>query len=255
MHHLLPYYSLAARLEHNFFREISCIDNVVFTAVSPSVAEEVHKNGLSLLPFVIPNGLELNCPELYNKYHARALLQEKYSLQLAENDRILLYIGRITEVKQPLLLLNLFKAIQAFYPNIHLIIAGKGNLYRKLRKRADHQHNIHILGYVSDHEIFLLYRAADVFISLSCYEGLPLTVLEAASFHLPLILSDIPAHRWIINSRTGYGELVNSRNPNPLKILKFIDSLNNVEKPFTELSTKYYTWGNIISQYLKLLCK
>ncbi|MGB9614662.1 MAG: glycosyltransferase [Fervidobacterium sp.] len=123
-----------------------------------------------------------------------------------------------------------------------------------MRKKAIHQRNIHILGYVPREKIPVLLRAADAFISLSCYEGLPLTVLEAASFNLPLILSDIPAHRWIINSGIGYGELVNSRNPNLVKILNFIESGIEVKKPLNEPSMRYYAWDNIVRQYLKLLC-
>ena len=48
---------------------------------------------------------------------------------------MLLYVGRITEIKQPLLLIDLFKTISSIKPNIHLIIVRSGNLFVKMRKK------------------------------------------------------------------------------------------------------------------------
>jgi glycosyltransferase involved in cell wall biosynthesis len=251
--HLLPYYYFATKIEHYFLRQLSYCKNAMITAISPSVAEELHKNGLTSPIHIIPNGLEMESPSLFDKLHARELLCKKYSLQLSKKDIVLLYVGRITELKQPLLLIDIFKAISFIKPNIHLIIVGSGNLFEKMRKKAICQSNIHVLGYVPHQEIWPLLRAADAFISLSFYEGLPLAVLEAASFGLPLILSDIPAHRFIINSKVGNGILIDSHNPCFMEICNF---LNNIEKKKLIMNAslmKQFTWENIVKQYLTLL--
>jgi glycosyltransferase involved in cell wall biosynthesis len=251
--HLLPYYYLATKLEHHFFNELSHNNKVIVTATSPSVAKEARRNGLSLFPYVVTHGLETKHHAL-DKYRSRMLLQEKYSMRLSENDRILLYIGRITEVKQPLLLVELFKAISFFKPDTHLMIVGSGNLFTKLRKKTSLIRNLHLLGHIPHESLSTFLGAADAFISLSCYEGgLPLSVLEAASFGLPLILSDIPTHRLIINSRIGYGMLLDSRNPSLKKIIKFIEDGIGVTKEGNELRTRHYTWDNVANQYLTLL--
>ncbi len=172
-------------------------------------------------------------------------------MKIGQHDRVLLFIGRITEQKQSLLLAKLFEPILTETGN-HLIIIGKGNLFRKLKETAQHQGNLHVLGHVENIIPFL--KAADAFVSLSCYEGLPLAVLEAASLNIPLILSDIPPHRWIINSKLGHGILVDSNKPSLKQILNFLNDLEKsnkitIESPFL----KQFTWENITDQYLKLL--
>ena len=257
--YLLPYYFLASKLERKFLKGLSCNRNTVITAVSPSVAEELCKNGLTSVPFIIPNGININnYHSIFNKQYAKQLLQQWNLLHCSEKDCFLLvYVGRITEQKQPALLIQVFKRINSIIPNTHLIISGSGNLLSKIRK--ERSRNIHILGYIPREKLFILLNAADAFISLSCYEGLPLAVLEAALFKLPLILSDIPAHKWMLSSKIGYGILVNSRNPNVTKILNF---LNDIEKgyfkskifPITS-SIKQFSWENINQQYLTLFEK
>ena len=59
-------------------------------------------------------------------------------------------------------------------------------------------------GFVYGAELAALYANAAAYIQPSLREGLPLTVLEAASHGLPLVLSDIPAHLEVLpRSRAG----------------------------------------------------
>jgi len=252
--HLLPYYYFATKLEHRFFKQLSHNKNVIITAVSPSVAKELGRNGLTLFAHVIPNGLEMDNYTLLDKYHARTLLQQEYSLQLSESDQVLLYVGRITEQKQPLLLVELFEAISSLKANTHLITVGSGNLFRKMRKKARaHQHNIHILGYVPHGMIPVLLRAADAFISLSCYEGLPLTVLEAAAYGLPYILSNIPSHEELVKSGIGTGVLVDAHSPKPKEILSWISSVKSINQDENVPVRRKFSWDYVYEQYLKWL--
>ena len=62
---------------------------------------------------------------------------------------------------------------------------------------ATGQKNISFHGTVPNIDDYLI--AADLFISSSKSEGLPNSVLEALAWGVPVILSDIPAHREIIN--------------------------------------------------------
>ncbi|BDF95579.1 glycosyltransferase family 4 protein [Pseudoalteromonas sp. KAN5] len=56
---------------------------------------------------------------------------------------------------------------------------------------------INFLGKVEDVNSVL--READLFLSLSREEGLPISVLEANALQLPFLISDIPAHRLIVS--------------------------------------------------------
>ena len=48
------------------------------------------------------------------------------------------------------------------------------------------------------------FKAADVFVSVSHYEGMPNSVLEAAACRVPLVLSDIPEHRALFDDRSAF---------------------------------------------------
>lgn len=250
--HLLPYYFAAAKLENQFFKEISLLSNTSVTAVSPSVAEEAKNNGLTYLPEFVPNGLQTNPLAGLNEYDERLILNKEYGLQFGEEEKTLVYVGRLTEQKQPLLLLDFFKVLSAIRPATQLIIVGTGNLLTKTRKKAAELAKAHVLGRIPRRAVLSLLSQASMYISLSCYEGLPLAALEAASFGLPMILSDIPAHRWIINSGIGYGRTLNSYKPNFTEVLQFIEGCVPTSRKFHKRLLGEYTWNKIIGQYLTL---
>ncbi len=64
-----------------------------------------------------------------------------------------------------------------------------------------------MLGHQTGDALAELYTHAGMFVLPSSHEGQPIAVLEAASYGLPVILSDIPAHREIALSRARYVEV------------------------------------------------
>lgn len=54
--------------------------------------------------------------------------------------------------------------------------------------------NVILAGFRTGQELRELYANAGLFVLPSAYEGMPIAVLEALSYGLPVVLSDIPAH-------------------------------------------------------------
>jgi glycosyltransferase involved in cell wall biosynthesis len=76
---------------------------------------------------------------------------------------------------------------------------GDGPLLERCRHQASKGvGDVRLPGYVEDVSSYL--QAGDFFLSASHSEGLPNTVMEALSSGLPVILSDIPAHREILKT-------------------------------------------------------
>jgi glycosyltransferase involved in cell wall biosynthesis len=101
---------------------------------------------------------------------------------LAEDTRFLLFAGRLHPQKDPLLLIEAFAALEQ--ANIHLLMAGAGELESELRAKIEHlglSSQVTMLGAVTPNKLAALYRVSSVFVLSSVYEGLPLTVLEALS--------------------------------------------------------------------------
>jgi glycosyltransferase involved in cell wall biosynthesis len=64
---------------------------------------------------------------------------------------------------------------------------------------------ISLKGWLDKDELLRQYQQADCYLSLSSYEGMPNTVLEAMACALPVIASDIPPHRLLVEHQvTGY---------------------------------------------------
>ena len=58
--------------------------------------------------------------------------------------------------------------------------------------------NIETTGIIGREEVYCHFMNSDIFVSSSLWEGLPIGVMEAMACGLPVILSDIPAHREIV---------------------------------------------------------
>lgn len=123
------------------------------------------------------------------------------------NSKVVLNIGRYTNDKQQLELLNIWSNIPK---NIRtgwtLKIVGNGELKKELSEFIKN-HNLSestiLLEPRKDIEIY--YKNASIFALTSRSEGFGMVLLEAAGFGIPLIAYDCPAGpRDIINKNNGY---------------------------------------------------
>jgi glycosyltransferase involved in cell wall biosynthesis len=92
--------------------------------------------------------------------------------------------------------------------HIHLAIIGSGEEYESLEyhiEKFNVKDRVHLLGYVPDAVRYL--KAFDIFLLPSKKEGLPYVILEAGLAGLPVVASDLPGNRDIIESGT-HGFLV-----------------------------------------------
>lgn len=102
-------------------------------------------------------------------------------------------VGGLNKVKNPSFVIQAFnKYIDTHKGSGSLIILGDGPEKKKLIKLSSNNNKIFFLG--ERKNIVDYYLISDYFISSSLSEGLPNAVIEAVSFELPVILSDIPSH-------------------------------------------------------------
>ncbi len=93
---------------------------------------------------------------------------------------------------------DLIGAFEEMQTGLKLVIAGgsdhAGSYSAKLKTRACRNKNILMSGYVRGNQLEQLYTHARLFVLPSYHEGLPVALLEALSFGLPVIVSNIPAN-------------------------------------------------------------
>jgi glycosyltransferase involved in cell wall biosynthesis len=82
---------------------------------------------------------------------------------------------------------------------IKLVIVGDADhedeYSRSLKEKAKKNSNIVLTGFQTGEPLEALFRNAALFVLPSYYEGLPITLLEAMSYGLSCIVTDIPANR------------------------------------------------------------
>jgi glycosyltransferase involved in cell wall biosynthesis len=107
----------------------------------------------------------------------------------------LLFVGRLVPEKAPDLLIRAFRRVPG---DARLVIAGGSSFTDEyvdsLRALAAADPRVLLAGYVFGPELEALYANAAAFVLPSLLEGLPLTLLEAASHATPIIASDIAPH-------------------------------------------------------------
>ncbi|MCO6056422.1 glycosyltransferase [Pseudomonas sp. MOB-449] len=113
-------------------------------------------------------------------------------------------IGRLVPVKGHIHLLRAFAEIKAEHPNALLAIIGEGRARPELEAAIEElglQGRALLLGAKDDALQYV--RAFDAFVMPSLSEGLPLALLEGMSGHLPVIGSDIPSLKPILEDCGG----------------------------------------------------
>lgn len=221
-------------------------------AVSTSVADRVLK-----LLFIkkqqltiISNGVEL--PE-------KSLIDKKNSDPDLFNRPIkLVNVGRLVPLKGQRQLILAVAQLIYHYPDIKLYIVGGGTLDTELKKLAARHNvdrNIEFTGAVEDVATYL--ENADIFVSASRSEGMPVSILEAMAWNIPVIASDIAGNRNVVmQNKTGFlfeldntEELVNTiikviQNPEKRKSVasearKMVESVYSTESSRQRHETLY----------------
>ncbi|MCJ7611489.1 MAG: glycosyltransferase family 4 protein [Candidatus Aminicenantes bacterium] len=146
----------------------------------------------------------------YERPHSR------FVTDLFKDGRVnILFVGRVVPNKR---IENLIKV--AFYykkyisPLVRLIVVGKTQslvaYYRSLQRLADEFYlkpeEVHFAGHIPEEEMMALYRASDVFLSLSEHEGFCLPLIESMVFDLPIVALNSTAVPFTLD---GAGILVN----------------------------------------------
>lgn len=109
--------------------------------------------------------------------------------------RYLLFVGRLVPEKAPDVLIRAFRRLEG---DFRLVIVGGSSFTSSyltvLEELAASDPRVILVGYQYGEALEELYSNAGVFVLPSSLEGLPLTLLEAGAFGIPIVASDIPPH-------------------------------------------------------------
>ncbi len=120
----------------------------------------------------------------------RFIIRSEFGIR--DSEPVILFSGKLTDKKQPQLLLEAFWRVRQ---NIkcHLLFAGDGPLRQQLQTfvKANSVSDVHWAGFLNQTQLPAAYIAADFLVLPSAYqETWGLVINEAMNFGLPIIVSD-----------------------------------------------------------------
>ena len=112
-----------------------------------------------------------------------------------------LYVGNLTQGsawKAFDVLFDSWVMVARARPGARLVVVGGGDpsMWREALRRGGAGDSVHFAGRVPDPSSF--YRAAGIFVLPSRIEGMSNALLEAQSYGLPCVVSDIPGNRAVV---------------------------------------------------------
>lgn len=106
------------------------------------------------------------------------------------NNPFLFYVGNAHPHKNLESLIKSFLILQKKYPKLTLVLSGNDHFFWQ-RLKAENQHqNIVYTGFVTDKELVVLYKNAEMFVLPSFEEGFGIPILEAFANLCPVVSSN-----------------------------------------------------------------
>jgi len=172
-----------------------------------------------------------------------------HSLGLTEK-KYILAVGRITPEKGFDYLIKAYKRLKD--KDFQLVIAGGSDhntpFSKQIIKQA-YENNVILTGFVTGEPLNQLYMYAQLFVLPSFHEGQSISLLEAMSYNLDVLVSDIPANKEMKLPENCYFTCGDWDN----LTFKLEEKLHEKETPTYDLSP--YNWDNIALQTMEVYNK
>jgi len=220
------------------------------TIVVSKTLKQYYENKYSKKVNYIPNGINSS------KYVTLRGAGKRFSIK---KNRYLLFVGRLTKEKNIHLLIQAFKKIKT--DKKLLIVGGSSHTDKyvtELKKFAVSDSRIIFTGPIYDQLLAEIYSNAYLFVLPSSLEGLPIVLLEALSYEVTVLVSDIPENIEVIQDddtlkgftfRSGQVESLEnilgdlSEHPNKVE---------NMRRKGRELVLRKYNWDIVANETLEL---
>ncbi|MCQ2978659.1 MAG: glycosyltransferase family 4 protein [Clostridia bacterium] len=158
--------------------------------ISPSekTKEALIKYGVKKPIMIIPTGMNL---KPYKEHVPSNELKEmRKELGISDNDKVILFIGRVAEEKSIDVIINEFSKIKEQIKDVKLLIIGDGPAKKDLEHLAKKLHlssDIIFAGKKPHEDIAKYYKLGDVFVNASTTETQGLTFVEAMAAGIPVV--------------------------------------------------------------------
>jgi glycosyltransferase involved in cell wall biosynthesis len=167
-------------------------------------------------------------------------------VNIDENKPIILWMGRLVDVKRPKEFVDLARNFQ----EANFVIAGDGPLRRSLE--AESPSNMTFVGWKDRQDLLSI---ADMLVSTSKSEGMPLAIIEAQSAGVPVIAPNVGSiSELLIDGQTGFLLATNLEDLHTKVMLLSKNSGLRQEMSVKAalIAKKEFSIDNLLNEHLKL---
>jgi glycosyltransferase involved in cell wall biosynthesis len=189
-------------------------------------------------------------------YIANGVYMPKKITKNKSHDKIeFIFVGRIEDQKCINYLIDAVKEVTKSHKNFEISLIGEGSKKKELEKQIEKlklKKYFIFLGSKTNKEVMKYYSKSDIFILPSIWEGLPLTLLEAASFGLPIIITDVGGSSKIFKNNKN-ALIIRPKDSKAIAdaIIKLIENKEfriKLGKSGREIVKTDYTWEKIAKE-------
>ena len=129
---------------------------------------------------------------VYNGVEQERLDRWAETTQKKKNDRLVLYLGRITMQKGPEYFIAAAKKVLEKVDDVKFVMAGSGDMMHRMVAMAANQglgKKVLFTGFLRGDQVARAYRMADLFVMPSVSEPFGIAPLEAINHNVPVIIS------------------------------------------------------------------
>lgn len=173
-------------------------------------------------------------------------------------NKYFLFLARLVQDKNPNYLIEAFKKAQT--SGFQLVVAGNNPsdqaYVEYLHSLAEGNEDIIFTGAVYAEDKDTLLRNAYGFCLPSTIEGLSISLLEAMSYRLPIIASDIPANREVLGDYDALWHTPENTDELADSITLAVKDPSKFWRPIEKNYNKVaenYTWDKVTAKYLEYL--
>jgi glycosyltransferase involved in cell wall biosynthesis len=212
-----------------YSNEIIVISNIIGNIIKDKYGRDDAK--------LIHNGVLINQLDTSTDYLKELGIKRK---------EYIIAVGRFVEEKGFHDLIEAWNSLESGV--FKLVIVGDAdhetNYSRKIKELAC-ESNIILTGFIKGKKLSQIYSHAYLFVMPSYHEGLPIALLEAMSYNLKVLVSDIPANLEVPLNRSNYFKVGKTEELAD----KIMAKLKQFEKPnYTQLLKSKYDWDVVAKE-------
>lgn len=173
---------------------------------TPALADYLKSYGAGEKIHVVPVGLDT---ELLKQDYANDPVEEfKKAWNYDKEDKVILFVGRMTSEKQPIKMIQIFKKLYQKDSNYRLLMVGQGELLESVEQeiqKCQLEQVVSVHKKVPNDKMWELYCMAECYVNLNTHEIFGMAILEAMYYENTVIAMRAPGPELIIeDEKTGY---------------------------------------------------